>query len=145
VRGLVGIPEVSPDGRHVLYVGFDSTLTGTRVGVVRFEDGEPAAFEVALETIRPTTANLGRARWMADGRIAFLGQDENGTNGVFVQDFVPGRDTRATRRKLGGFDPEVDAETFGVSPDGSRVVIAGREMVSSLVLLEGVTGLGPSK
>ena len=28
---------------------------------------------------------------------------------------------------------------------GSRVVIAGREMVSSLVLLEGVTGLGPSK
>jgi eukaryotic-like serine/threonine-protein kinase len=145
VRGLLGMPEVSPDGRHVLYVGFDATLTGTRVGVVRFEDGEPAAFEVVPETIRPTTANLGRARWMADGRIAFLGQDEKGTNGVFVQEFAPGRDTRATRRKLGGFDPEVDAETFGVSPDGSRVVIAGREMVSSLVLLEGVTGLGPSK
>ena len=33
----------------------------------------------------------------------------------------------------------------GVSPDGSRVVIAGREMVSSLVLLDGVAGLGPSK
>ncbi len=31
------------------------------------------------------------------------------------------------------------------SPDGSRVVIAGREMVSSLVLLDGVGGLGPSK
>jgi Tol biopolymer transport system component len=145
VRGLVGIPEVSPDGSYVLYVGFDATLTGTRIGVVRFEDGAPAAFEIGLAIIRPTTANLGRARWLADGRIAFLGQDEKGANGVFVQDFAPGRDTRATRRKLAGFDPEVDAETFGVSPDGSRVAIAGREMVSSLVLLEGVAGLAPSK
>ena len=50
VRGLLGIPEVSPDGRPVLYVGFDATLTGTRIGVVRFEDGEPAAFEIVLES-----------------------------------------------------------------------------------------------
>jgi Tol biopolymer transport system component len=145
VRGLLGIPEISPDGRHVLYVGFDATLTGTRIAVVGFDDGEPVDFEIGVEVARPTTANLGRARWTADGKIAFLGQDENGTNGVFVQDFAPGRDTRPTRRKLGGFDPEVDAETFGVSPDGARVAIAGREMVSSLVLLEGVAGLGPAK
>jgi hypothetical protein len=139
------MPEISPDGRHVLYLGFDPTISAARVGFARFEDGEPVAAEIVVETIRSTTANLGRARWMADGRVAFLGQDEKGANGVFVQDFAPGHDTRATRRKLGGFDPEVDGETFGVPPDGSRVAIAGREIVSSLVLLEGVAGLGPSK
>jgi hypothetical protein len=58
-----------------------------------------------------------------------------------VQDFVPGRDTRSTRRKLAGFDPEVDAESFGISPDGRHVAIAGRELVSSLVLLENLPGL----
>ena len=36
-------------------------------------------------------ANLGRARWMPGGRaIAFIGQNERGVNGLFVQDFVPG-------------------------------------------------------
>ena len=78
---------------------------------------------------------------MPDGRIAFLGQDEQGVNGVFVQDFVPGQDTSASRKKLAGFDPAVDAESFGLSPDGSRIAIAGRELTSSLVLLEGLEGL----
>jgi len=144
-RGLLGIPEISPDGRHVLYVGFDARLAAARVRVVRLADGEPEDFEIGVAATRPTTANLGRARFMPDGRrIAFLDQDEKGTNGVFVQDFVPGKDTRSSRRKLAGFDPEVDAETFGVAPDGSRVAIAGRELVSSLVLLEGLAGLGPT-
>jgi hypothetical protein len=31
----------------------------------------------------------------------------------------------------------------GVPPDGARATIAGSEMVSSLVLLAGVDGLGP--
>jgi eukaryotic-like serine/threonine-protein kinase len=86
---------------------------------------------------------MGRAHWMPDGRsIAFLGQDDKGVNGVFVQDFAPGRDTSATRRKLTGFDPEVEAETFGLSRDAHRIALAGREMVSSLVLVEGLEGPG---
>ena len=57
----------------------------------------------------------GRARWMPDGKaIAFVGQDESGASGIYVQDFVPGRDTAATRRKLAGFDPDVAAESFGL-------------------------------
>jgi Tol biopolymer transport system component len=143
VAGIIGIPEISPDGAHVLCLGFDATLTGTRLQAFRVADGKPVDFEIEIDVVRPTTANLGRARFMPDGRrIAFLGQDERGANGVFVQDFAPGRDTRATRRRLAGFDPDVDAETFGVSPDGSRVAIAGREVVSSLVLLEGLASLG---
>ena len=38
---------------------------------------------------------------------------EQGVNGVFVQDFVPGQDTSASRKKLAGFDPAVDAESLG--------------------------------
>jgi len=65
-----------------------------------------------------------------------FGQDEKGVNGIYVQDFVPGRNTAPTRRPLTGFDSIVDAETFAVAPDGKTVAISGREMVSSLVLLE---------
>jgi len=135
--GLFGIPHISPDGHHVLYMGFSSILVSTGVRVVRLADGAPIDFEIVAETIRPTTANVGRATWMPDGRtIAFLGQDEKGVNGIYVQDFVPGRNTASTRRPLTGFDSIVDAETFAVAPDGKTVAISGREMVSSLVLLE---------
>ena len=140
--GLNGLPEISPDGRYVLFLGFAPNLAGAVLDVVRLADGAPVDFEIRIKMVRPTTANLGRSRWMPNGRsIAFLGQDEKGVNGIFVQEFAPGRDTSSARRKLMGFDPGVDAETFGVSPDGRHVAIAGREMVSSLVLLEGLPGL----
>jgi Tol biopolymer transport system component len=136
-RGLYGIPHISPDGQYVLYMGFSSILVSTGVRVVRLADGAPVDFELVAETVRPTSANVGRATWMPDGHaIAFLGQDPKGVNGIFVQDFAPGRNTASTRRPLAGFDPVVDAETFAVAPDGKRVAISGREMVSSLVLLE---------
>ena len=87
---------------------------------------------------------LGRARWMPDGRaIAFLGQNETGVNGVFVQDFAPGLDTIKTRRPLGGFDPEAAAESFGIAPDGTRLVVAGAEHILSIALAEGLPGIDP--
>jgi len=136
-RGLYGIPHISPDSQYVLYMGFSSILISTGVRVVRLTDGAPVDFELVAETVRPTSANVGRATWMPDGHgIAFLGQNDKGVNGIFVQDFVPGQNTNSTRRPLAGFDAIVDAETFAVSPDGKRVAISGREMVSSLVLLE---------
>ena len=139
IAGLAGIPEISPDNQYVSYNGFSGNLVGVGLRVARLADGKPVNVEIVPSTVRPTTANLGRARWMPDGRrVAFLGQDEKGVNGVYVQDFVPGSDTTSTRRKLAGFDASVDAETFGLSADGTRVAIASRQMVSSLVLLEGL-------
>jgi hypothetical protein len=65
--------------------------------VVGVMDGSPQSFEVRLP-IRNSNAggSVGRSRWMPDGRaIAFIGQNENGINGIFVQEFVPGKDTSA--------------------------------------------------
>jgi Tol biopolymer transport system component len=129
--------EISPDGRYVLY------NTGSGLRVCRL-DGTAVPFEISVERRRPTAIVLGRARWMPDGRaIAFVGQDENGVNGVFVQDFVPGRDTSRTRRPLGGFDPEASAESFAISPDGSRLVVASWEQLFSIMTAEGLEGLAP--
>lgn len=79
---------------------------------------------------------------MPDGKsIAFLAQDENGVNGVFAQDFIPGQDTITTRRPLGGFDAERATESFGISPDGSILTVAGWEQLFSLFSIEGVPGV----
>ena len=81
---------------------------------------------------------------MPDGRgIAFIGQNENGINGIFIQEFVPGKDTSATRRPLCCFDQEAATESFGISPDSSRMTVAMWEKVFSLVSAERVPGVLP--
>jgi hypothetical protein len=95
----------------------------------------------------PTTLVFsGRARWTPDGkRILFTGQDEKGLDGVFIQDFIPGKDTTSTRRPLAGFDPDWITESLGLSPDGKRLVLSESERVFSLMIAEGVQGLGRQK
>jgi hypothetical protein len=133
VAGDVRTPVVSPDGRYVL---FRRAPSGGKVQieVARTSDGAPAPFETVVSVVRPTEASLGRPRWMPDGRrILFLGQDARGVTGVFMQDFVPGRDTIATRRPVGGLDMEVLTESFDVSADGRRLLIAGWEQLFSIM------------
>ena len=141
VSGRVSLPDVSPDGRHALYRSFSGKYPAI-LRVVRLEDGQAEPFEIAVDAKRRTTVTLGRARWMPDGKaIAFVGQDESGASGVYVQDFEPGRDTSATRRPLAGFDPDVAAESFGIAPDGSRLALAGWVQLFSLMEGEGLPGL----
>ncbi len=135
------IPEVSPDGRHVVFRSFTGKYPA-RVKVVRLEDGVLEPFEILVDQHRRTTISLGRPRWLADGSaIAFVGQDESGAIGIYTQDFVPGRNTRPTRRPVAGFDPDVASESFGIAPDGSRLVIAGWVQLFSLMEAEGIAGL----
>jgi eukaryotic-like serine/threonine-protein kinase len=141
VKGRVSLPDTSPDGRHALYRVFSGKYPAI-LRVVRLDDGRIEPFEIAVDAKRPTTVTLGRARWMPDGKaIAFVGQDEEGGFGIFLQDFVPGQDTIATRRKLGRFSPDIAAESFGVAPDGSRLVVAGWVQLFSLMEGEGLPGL----
>jgi len=141
--GWDGLPEVSPDGQYALCsFGYGQRLGGLRV--LRVADGTVVPFEIRVEMRKETTATMGRGRWMPGGRaVAFIGQDERGVNGVFVQDFVPGRDTASTRRPLAGFDPEAATESFGISPDGSRIVVAAWEQLFSIMTAEGLQGVRP--
>lgn len=76
---------------------------------------------------------------MPDGKaIAYIDQNETGELGVFVQEFVPGKDTYNTRRAVAGFNPSKYTETFAVSSDGSSITIAELEVLSNLVLAENV-------
>ena len=139
--GRATIPEVSPDGRHAVFRSFTGKYPA-RLKVARLADGELEDFEILVEAPRRTTISLGRARWLPDGSaIAFVGQDETGAIGIYAQDFVPGQDTSASRRKVAGFDPDVAAESFGIAPDGSRLVVAGWLQLFSLMEAEGLQGL----
>lgn len=137
VKDRTALPEVSPDGQYVAYLA-DSRTNRANVRVARLADGKDMGFSIPLRATRRTSAILGRTRWTADGKIAYLAQNENGINGVFVQDFVPGTDTTATRRPLGGFDPERATESFGVAPDGRTLTVAGWEQLFSLFSIEGL-------
>ena len=143
VTGTTALPEISPDGQYVLYL-VPTEGRQQSVRVARVADGAPVEFEIRIDIRRPGVIRIGRARWMPDGRsIAFVGQNENGEYGIFAQDFVPGRDTTPSRRPLGGFEKGIETESFGISPDGSRLVVAGLEMLFSVVEADGVPGLSP--
>ena len=135
VAGSTVHPEVSPDGRYVL---FHHPAQSARI--VRIEDGGllPLVIPIRSEVYR-----IGRSRWMSDGRsIATVGTDAEGRSGIFVQDFSAElADTSSTRRPLAGFDPDRPTESFGISPDGSRIVLAENEGRSDIVLAEGVRGI----
>jgi eukaryotic-like serine/threonine-protein kinase len=131
VAGPTLVPDVSPDGQYCLYV---PNVSGKpyQVKVLRLADASAVPFEI-LGDVFP------RSRWMPDGKaIAFIGQDEKGVRGVFVQDFAAGQDTAKTRRPLGGFDADSTAESFGIASDGMRMAMAAREQLSSLMMAERV-------
>ena len=130
------LPEVSPDGRHVLAVSTPDL--GFMVSVMSIEDGSLLPFAIAIEPReRQQDLMLGRGRWTPDGRgIVFIGQDDDGRSGVYVQDFVPEGGTDATRRALGGFAREYTSESLGVSPDGRSLTISATFEQRTVKLVE---------
>ena len=120
--------EVSPDGQYV------ASLSATEaIRAFRTNDASTVGFEIK---------HGGRLRWMPDGRaVAFVDLNDNGIPGIFVQDFVPGRDTGKTRRPLGGFDSDRQAETFGISPTGGRLAISSTENLTNIVVATDVAGI----
>jgi Tol biopolymer transport system component len=136
LAGSVLLPDVSPDGRHALFVRY--LQMEYVIEVLDVATGELVDFRIATEpTQRHLNVVLGRARWTPDGRaIVFVGQDREGRTGVYVQDFVPGEDTRATRRPLVGFTGDFVPESLGISPDGERLVVSAMVENRSLELAD---------
>ena len=142
VPGQPLIPELSPDGRFVSYrLSLRPDLYAARVA--RVEDSASTAFDVPVPVVGSMSNSAGRTRWMPDGKsIVYLAQDA-GVWGLYVQDFDAARDTSATRRKLTVFDPERATETFGISPDGSRLTIGAWEQVYGILIAERVPDVAP--
>ncbi len=144
VPGDHGLAEISPDGQYVLY-RTDPGPTSFEINAVRLADGARVpGFRIA-RTVLPAQIRgvvQGRARWLPDGRaVAYVASDERNVPGIWVQDFVPGKDTSATARKLAGFDLPWGSESFAFSPDGQRMAIATGEQTTGLVIAEGVDGV----
>jgi serine/threonine protein kinase len=140
-RGSYVLPEVSPDGRHVAFLG-EASADGRDILVYRVEDGAPVDFRVRVPRSDRDDGNFGRLRWMpGTGAIVFRARDERGLMGLFVQDFVPGRDTTATRRKLGAFFQDAPVESFGIAPDGRSVIVSGFESRTDLLLVSRLPGI----
>jgi eukaryotic-like serine/threonine-protein kinase len=143
VAGPAVWPEVSPDGRHVAYrsAPYDwprSRLARVSVRVARLSDGAvlPFAFEVKEQL------SAGRTRWLPDGRgVAFVGADEEGRSGVYVREFAPERPAVGPPRLLAAPESGASAESFGISPDGTRITVASWEQLSSLMMASRVPGL----
>ncbi|HJV21757.1 MAG TPA: protein kinase [Holophagaceae bacterium] len=135
------LPDVSPDGQYVVFQTVLSP-TSTLLHAIRVDDGREV-FQTHVAGTRKTIVTIGRCRWTPDGRrLLFTGQNPQGLDGVFIQDFIPGKDTTATRRPVAGFDPEWLTESLGLSPDGKRLVLSESERLFSLMVAEGVQGLG---
>jgi TolB protein len=127
------IPDISPDGKLVLFQ-MNQSPTRLVIGVARLDDGQLLPFEIRIDLKKPPPPIHGRARWVSGGRaIAFLGQDERGRTGVFVQPFAIGADTSDQRRPLAGFEADRTVETFAVAPDGARLILAEWEQRSAVV------------
>jgi Tol biopolymer transport system component len=134
-------PDVSPDGTFVAATIQARSTSEVRIQVFHVADGSKVPFDIVLAS-RELTFGIGRTRWMPDGkRLAFLGLDERGVRGIYVQDFVLGRDTTDTRRPLAGFDPEMRTESFAISPDGSSVVATGTEELRTILRADGLPGV----
>jgi Tol biopolymer transport system component len=137
-----GIPDVSPDGEHVLYLTTPQ-FGRASVRVVRLADGAPVPFSIDILSGSPRVLGvIGRARWMPGGRkIAFIAPNAKGGTSVFAQDFLPGKDTSPSRRSLSGSGSDRVIETFAISADGHRITLASQQRLWSLMSADGLPAL----
>jgi Tol biopolymer transport system component len=140
-------PEISPDGRFLLYLELDRVNQRNTIHLADADSGRVRTFRIDVPyQLGGPRINFARSRWSPDGRnILYVGQDAAGRSGVFSQAFDPDRDTSATRRPVAGFSTEYGTESLGLSPDGSRLTISTIEESSSIQLAEGVPGAEPPR
>ena len=125
VPGPAAWPDVSPDGKYVLYHTVADGLHGY-IHVVHTADGTPVDFHALGQ----------RARFSTDGRsIVYI---QAGGRDIVRQDFLSaGNSPHPLVLAL----PDFLTETFEISPDGSSVVASYTQPSRSLMLADGVAGI----
>jgi len=107
-------PQVSPDGRRILYVVRSVDPETHRVGGVLWQCDIDGANAAAVPGLRQ---GARAARWSPDGaRIAYVARAEQGT-GLYVTD--AGAQDAASSRELTAHAGEIGDIAW--SPDGKRI------------------------
>jgi len=141
VSGVTENPEISPDGRHVVYDWHPYSIADSQIHY-RVAALSTGSLVFQVEKVIGDIGHLPRCRWMPNGEsLAYTDLNDAGQTGVFLQDFVPGKVTDSGRKPLAGFDPSRPTESFSISPDGRFITIAEGQMLSSLVRVENIPGL----
>ncbi len=99
-RGPDNDPVVSPDGRHIAYLGFDDQVQGhqnTELYVMDADGGHPHSLTAALDR------DVMQARWRADGKALFVLYDDHGMLTLASLD-VAGGAPRVLASDVGGED-----------------------------------------
>lgn len=141
VQGNCAWPEVSPDGR---YASFAVPLTSAEaaIRVVRLADGVIVPFEIRLAAAELPN---GRTRWFPDGKTLAFSWNAPTFAGIYAQDFGLDAGTESTRRAVVSLEPGAVAETFGISQDGTRLILAASRRTYSLMSAENVAGIVPAR
>jgi serine/threonine protein kinase len=126
VPGTAAWPDVSPDGKYVLYHIASGALQA-RISVVRFPEGNPSEFE---------TGGL-RARFSADSHsIVYI---RNGGRDIVRQDFLSGANSPV--RVLVPDSSDFITETLGMTRDGRNIVASYVQPSRSLIVADGIPGI----
>lgn len=146
VKGIVSNPEVSPDGVYVAYIT-SVQPEWAAIKIARVADGSEIPFQIRCPIRKQNNIIIGRVRWIAASQngaadsLAYIGQDENGATGVFIQAFAPGTQKTTARKQLRRFDFRMPVESLGISPDGKTFVVSVADDTTSVMLAKGVPGL----
>jgi serine/threonine protein kinase len=128
VPGTISWPDLSPDGKYVLY----HTLSGgedSTINVARLSDGAPAEFKVQGR----------RARFAADGHsIVYV---DNKSESIVRKEFPS--PAGAPVKVLVPASPDMVIDTFHITPDGRSVVVSYKQPTRSLVIADGVSEVRP--
>ena len=127
VAGETVHPVASADGAYVAYhVPGEAGLSEVRI--VRTADRQVITLASGL-----TGVNALRPQWIGTTHtVAFRAADASGHVTIFAQDLGA-----TTRRPL----VVAEAETFAISPDGTKAVLSLIDEASGLMMAEGVEGL----
>ena len=127
VPGSVSWPDISPDGQYVLYHVQSGVLDNT-IRVARLSDGSPVDFKQAGR----------RARFSGDGHsIVYI----DNKSGAIVRRAFPSPDGTPAQVLLQA-SPDVNIETFHITPDGKRLVVSYEQSTRSLIVADGVPDVG---
>jgi Tol biopolymer transport system component len=137
------IPDLSPDGRNVSVITDVGTVEA-KLSVFDLEAHKLLPVSVPLQ-VQSGTVQLGRARFMPDGRaVAYIQERGDG------QPVVVRRPLSAWRTGDGPVDTlfaraSEAIESFGFSPDGKRATVSVVDWLSGLTIAEGVKGIVPPR